>query len=261
MAEVEAALESWASQASQDEKVSDVIYQTVLTANMGGQLQVRLVEAPETVVALAARRRPNFLDLPFDEAVAAFQGRQVVSPEEFQSMDQEARQRSWTATRLASDTLRQEAYDMLQEALRNGTSMQEFARALRDREISLGVTESDPSYIDTLFRTNVASAFGAGRVAQMSSPEVLDARPYVQYRAIVDPRTTSVCRYLNGLVFDRRTDEGWSRFAPPNHFNCRSTIVLVSAKNVNQSQIVSSGSIDRRGQPLPPFDVAPRLSL
>ena len=96
---------------------------------------------------------------------------------------------------------------------------------------------------------------------QMQQPAVLDARPYVQLRAIIDPRTTSVCRFLNGLVFDRQNDPGWQRFAPPNHYNCRTTTILFGRNRVSPSQIIHSSDVDRRGWPLPPFDSAPALTL
>lgn len=204
---------------------------------MTGALQVRVNEAPEAATSRALARfalaadgslpgQPHqgpsvtFAQLPFDEAIADFLAREIVTPEEFARMDAAARQRAFTAAGLATDALRDEAYQAILAALEEGTTLREFARELRTGERSLGITPSDPVYLETVFRTNIASAYNAGRLAQMSSPMVLAARPYVQFRAILDGRTTSRCRYCNGLIFNRQTDPGWVRFAPPLHFNC-----------------------------------------
>jgi SPP1 gp7 family putative phage head morphogenesis protein len=229
---------------------------------MAGQLALRLVEVPESMsIRTLDARRSSFLSLTFKEALEAFRARRVVSPEEWARLEREARERAFTATRLATDSLREHAFDELVRALAEGSTFADFASSLRTQEASLGVTPSDPAYLDTIFRTNMATAYTAGRLQQMQSPSVVRVQPYVQYRAVIDGRTTSVCRYLDGLVFDRRTDPGWSKYAPPNHYNCRSTIVTLPASRVSPSQVVRSDQIDARGQPVAPFDAAPTLAL
>ena len=260
-----AALDAWSVRASQDEAVTRAIYEAALLANMGGQLQVRAVEVPEAGTRAASvaldSRRAAFLSLPFDEAVANFRARSVVSPEVFAQMEAEARQRAFTSTLLATDALREHAYEQILAALEEGTTLRDFAASLRSGESTLGVSPSDPAYVETIFRTNIASAYGAGRLAQMQSPAVLDARPYVQFRAVVDDRTTSRCLYCNGLVFDRRTDPGWVKYAPPLHYNCRSTIVVLAPGAVSPSQVIHSSEVDPRGEPMEGFGGAPSLSL
>lgn len=275
-----AALASWAQSASKDTAITDAIYRASMLAAMGGQLQVRLVEVPEAAASRALSRFAlaagdgsfgiddpsggpalSFLALPFDEAIADFQARGIVTPEQFRAMDAAARQRAFTAAGFATDSLRQHAYDALLSALENGETLQQFAREIRSGEQSLGISPADPAYVELVFRQNIASAYGAGRIEQMQNPDVLAARPFVAYRAIIDGRTTSVCRYLANLCFDRRTDPGWSRFMPPNHFGCRSTVVVLPTRSVSPSQVVRSDDIDQRGQPLPPFDSKPTVGL
>lgn len=266
-------LGAWQTAHARDEAISSRIFESVATANMAGQLAMRLVEVNDAGKrALAADGgtggpspfRPQirgFFGLTFKEALDEFLRRGVVSPDEWQRMSDEARQRAFTATLLSSEALRDTAYFELARSLEEGGTFADFARELRTQERSLGVTAADPAYLETVFRTNLSTAYTAGRIHQMSSPEVLAAHPYVQYRAIIDGRTTSVCRYLDGLTFDRRTDPGWARFAPPNHFNCRSQIVTLPASRVSPSQVVRSDSIDSRGQPAPGFDSPPSLAL
>ena len=60
----------------------------------------------------------------------------------------------------------------------------------------------------------------------MEDPDIKPEVPAWQYSAIMDPRTTEICRGL-----DRKTylsnDPIWSRVYPPNHYNCRSIVVPI----------------------------------
>lgn len=268
------ALAAWAQKAAKNEAVQRSIYEAALIANMSAQLHVRLVEVPESAKGVALSRfalaadgslppgdgpRISFSALPFDEAVEAFLSRQLVSPETWAQMDAAARQRAFAAAGLASEALQREAYDGILAALQQGTTLRDFAAELRSGARTLGVSEADPSYVETLFRTTIASAYGAGRLEQMQSPAVTMARPFVQLRAILDARTTSICRYLNGLTFDRRTDPGYAKYLPPNHYSCRTGSVLLA--QASPSLLIRSEDVDARGQPQPPFDSKPTLAL
>ena len=46
------------------------------------------------------------------------------------------------------------------------------------------------------------------------------------YAAVMDHKTTRVCRALDGMVAPKG-DPVWMRFSPPNHFGCRSALVEV----------------------------------
>lgn len=84
----------------------------------------------------------------------------------------------------------------------------------------------EPYRLETIIRTNVTEAYNQGRIVEMLDPEVKDMLSGVQYSAVIDTRTTEVCRLLHGKVFDK-DDPELHRLAPPNHFNCRSVLVPV----------------------------------
>ena len=227
---------------------------------MAGQLFVRVVEAPETLPqsmrALDDGPRPSFLSLPFEEALQAFLERQIITPDEFRRLSDEARQRAFTATNLASQGLIERAYRRLQESLQSGGTLDDFARQLREDSTSLGVTEANPSYLETVYRTNVSSAYGAGRHRQTRSPAVVAARPFVEYRTARDDRVRQSHAALDRLVF-RQDDPDWPRYAPPNGFNCR--CVTVVRRDPGGKQVVSASDLSVR--PDPGFDAPPSVEL
>lgn len=221
-------IDAWATSIASNEDLASTVYRVALHADLAGQLFVRTIEVPElrSTVALDDRPVPPFLRLTFEEALDFFLERKIITPEQFQALSDEQRTRAFTATRLASDALRARAYELLQQALANGSTLRDFVRALNADEASLGVTPSDSHYLETIYRTNLSSAYNAGRYRQITSDVVRSARPYVQFRATRDNRTTTVCNALHGKVF-RQDDPAWQRFAPPLHFQCRSVIVAV----------------------------------
>ena len=86
-----------------------------------------------------------------------------------------------------------------------------------------GTTIKAAHRLETIFRTNVQGAYAAGRFKQMSDPEVLRARPYWQFDALIDLNTSPICRSLNGTVRPA-SDPWWDTRYPPLHFNCRSGV-------------------------------------
>lgn len=69
-------------------------------------------------------------------------------------------------------------------------------------------------YAETVFRTNLTSHYNLGIIHSYDTE-------YFEYVAILDGRTTEICRSLNGKIF-KKTD---TRILPPNHYNCRSVVV------------------------------------
>lgn len=255
-------LTAWADRHREDEDIAATLYAAAVQADLGGQLFVRTVEVPESMPgrALDARPTPPFLAMPFDEAVEAFMARGVMTPEQFRLLSDAARTRAFTATSLATDALRDRAYQLLTQTLRDGGTVQDFASALRAEEVSLGITPSDPQYLENVFRTNTGAAYSAGRYRQITSPIVAAARPLVEYRNPLDTRTSGICRTLAGMVF-RQSDPGWGRFAPINHFQCRSSIVTRRESDVDPSRIIDSSAVPPSGQPQPGFDSPPVVTL
>jgi len=65
-------------------------------------------------------------------------------------------------------------------------------------------------------------AYNAGRHAEATDPDTLAMRPYWQFDAVVDGRTTSGCKVANGVVLPA-DHPWWRQNFPPRHFNCRAT--------------------------------------
>ncbi|WP_130472360.1 phage minor head protein [Candidatus Magnetaquicoccus inordinatus] len=82
-----------------------------------------------------------------------------------------------------------------------------------------------PLRLETIFRTNMQTAYMAGRYKQML--ENAQSRPYWMYVAVMDSRTRKSHATLNGRIF-RYDDPVWAHIYPPNGFRCRCRVRALS---------------------------------
>lgn len=128
----------------------------------------------------------------------------------------------------------QDVYDYVRTLLREGQTIETFRESLGEHMEQRGWTRLRPWHANLIARQNLQSAYQHGRYERAA--EVADRRPYWQYVAITDSVTTSLCRHLDGAV-RRHDDPLWERYYPPNHFNCRSTVLNMSEREVKRRNI------------------------
>jgi SPP1 gp7 family putative phage head morphogenesis protein len=81
--------------------------------------------------------------------------------------------------------------------------------------------------LETVVRTNYFEALNEARYNYFTDPALGDFVQAMEYSAILDSRTTSICQHLDGRVFNKESDN-WEKYRPPNHFNCRSLLIAVT---------------------------------
>lgn len=82
-----------------------------------------------------------------------------------------------------------------------------------------------PDRILTAVRTVSTQAYNTGRVVE--ARQLGDLVKGMQFSAVLDSRTTPICRHMHGKVW-RMNDEDFGRFTPPLHFRCRSILLPVT---------------------------------
>lgn len=216
-------LAEWSASHAADETIARSIYEPSVQSDLAGQLFVRLVEVADAKRLLADDPRAAFLRMSFEEAIAFWRERGG-SPEILERVMRAYRRQAASATSLAVEALARRAQAEIERALTQGGGVAMFVDAMNTETDSLGISPANPYYLETVFRTNVATAYGAGRFRQLADPAVVAVRPYRQYRASGDGRTRPNHRALDRLVF-AAADTLWFSIAPPNGFNCRCAVV------------------------------------
>jgi SPP1 gp7 family putative phage head morphogenesis protein len=234
------AMARWTADLNADAEFPQLVYQAGFQSFLGGQLFVRAIELagePGALTLSATRDAASdaFLAMPFDEAIAFFRAKGVMSEAEFDALRDRYRAGGFVARQLASQRMEQVAHDLITRLLEQGMTLDEVRRQLRDQNsdeaAALGISPASPSYLDTVIRTNVSSSYGHGRWEAMNDPDVVALRPYCQYRTAGDSRVRHNHAALNGLVFRMGSDEA-AYYAPPLGFNCRCTLVTLSERQL-----------------------------
>lgn len=89
----------------------------------------------------------------------------------------------------------------------------------------------------TIVRTSTFDAINNARDAYFTDPQLGDFVRAYEYSAILDSVTSDICRHLDEDNAGDHTVEWYrsnSGFRPPNHFNCRSLLVAVTANDLQE---------------------------
>lgn len=131
---------------------------------------------------------------------------------------------SWTpeeTVRKVYDRLTVDGYIFIEtNAEVTGRSVTEIQQALSGERGSL-------HRVRTMVRTNLFESLNEARYSTFTDPELDGFVEALEYSAILDSRTTAICRHLDDRVYPLDSPE-WNEYRPPNHFNCRSILVPVT---------------------------------
>lgn len=161
------------------------------------------------------------------EAAQAFwQSRASMTREEAEKLGKGAKARAFYVSGLTEHDMVETVRAAIGEALAHGETLQGFKARIADVVERAGWQSHR---IENIFRTNMQTAYAAGRYAKMQA--VKEQRPYWQYYTIEDRRTRPSHAVLHGLVYPA-DHEFWGRNYPPNGFRCRCGVRTLSAAQV-----------------------------
>ena len=223
VADLKRKLDEWSKSLADDDRIASAIMQPAVIADLAGQLFVQNIELGGKIRLLADEQRPAFLRLPYQEALD-FWIKQGGSQEMLDRVLASYRKRAADATQLMLDNLSRSVIARVEYAIEEGSTLLDFAAGVQADTELLGISPASSGYLETVFRTNVQTAYGAGRFRQLTSPNVTAVRRWVQYRTAGDNRVRENHRALDGVIFEA-TSSDWHRIAPPGGFNCRCSFV------------------------------------
>lgn len=103
----------------------------------------------------------------------------------------------------------------------------------------LGVGALSESRLETVFRTQVQVAYGAGRWEQDQDPDVQEVLWGYRYVTVGDDRVREEHAALDGTTLPK-DDPFWDTYWPPNGWNCRCQAVPV----FEEREVVRPGTVD-----------------
>jgi SPP1 gp7 family putative phage head morphogenesis protein len=211
--------------------IQDALHKTIWQSYLLGRNHIR----KDYNVAFEATKL-EFKDIPgfgYNEAsdfLKSLAGKIPVTKAEFKKLDAVFRFRAFTAAAMATVDGVNRIKQALLNGLRNGETAADFEQVVNRLGLSTGQRSF---YWETVYRNNAISAYNSGRWDEINGIEEVEM---VEYIAILDSRTTNICRRLRGTVLPK-DDSQWSSITPPNHHNCRSTIRAIFSFEVDKPKV------------------------
>ena len=172
-------------------------------------------------------------NLPFDEAIAYFKKKGVqLSAKSWRDLKDQVQARAFTVAQVTAMDVLVDIREEVFQAISTGKSLGEFKKELKDTLTRKGwfapkgekakITLPDGTTrkrltawrIETIYRTNLQTAYSVGRYKQMTASA---ARPFWQYMAIRDSVTRPDHEAHHGKVY-HRDHPFWDTWYPLNGF-------------------------------------------
>ncbi|NVP25498.1 minor capsid protein [Treponema phagedenis] len=182
--------------------------------------------------------------LPFEEAIGFLKSKVSIEKQVWDALEPKFRFRAFTVARLSECDHIEDVRKRLIQALEKGEGWQEsweeiesFTKNIRKPFL--------PGYWETVYRTNVQTAYTAGRLTQYAS------NPPRAWELLViqDGRTTDICNNIASIAGNGKALKAdhpfWTVYGfPPYHFNCRTTIRAVYDYEAGAGTNIVEPSID-----------------
>ncbi len=175
-----------------------------------------------------------WVDLPFLEAVAYLRSLAPTPKDTYDAMSQDAQDLAFTVSRISKVEVLQEVLGLLRDAAESGKTLQDFV----DEAQFTGLSDA---HLETIYRTNLQSAFGRGSYDKLTDPALGGAFWGWRYHTVEDDRVRESHAVLDGLEFRTGAHD---EVYPPWAYQCR-----CSAEPITWSEAKDGGY---ESDPLPP---------
>lgn len=209
----------------------------------------------------APKRKPAPKLSEHKEAVKWFKSRVPIRKSDWLELGRKARERSFTVAHVGNLSTIDHVLKSITKAIENGETLEQFRKRVGKRLEAAWGEERD-WHTEVIFRNNVQAAYAHGREAVLRDPDVLAVRPFWMFMAILDDRTTEICRPANGTVLPAE-HPWWRTHTPPLHHQCRSlkrSLTPAAAESRGITKKVPKGKAQEGFGGADPLDWQPDLS-
>ncbi|NLJ48929.1 MAG: minor capsid protein [Candidatus Atribacteria bacterium] len=229
--------------------LEESLYQALVVSYLLGWDHIAREEKIE-----AAEKNPFYI-YP-EGAVKKLIKRVSMSREQFYELDAKARFKAFTVSWVTSMDAVKKVKSVIASSMVHGESIRGFVERVGADEIisQSGFSLTKPWYWEVVYRTNVIAAYNAGRFEGAKTYK--NRIQYLTFIAILDERTTDICRSYDGIT--RPVDDPiWEKITPPNHFQCRSTVRAVWKYEKDKPKLTSKKDLEDLPIPQEGFDASP----
>lgn len=192
-----------------------------------------------------------------DAMLQHLQERAVVTPEEYAALEGEVRQRAFTVAGVADLDIVTDVWEAIDAAVQNGETLEDFRERVGQKLADAWGGE-EPTHLETVFRTNIQTAYSAGR--QVQNERVRETHPYIRYDVVDDENTSDICEALIGVVVPADSEFAATHHVPLHH-KCRTDEVAITEDEARELGVDTDEDLqdapdadDGFGEPLAGFE-------
>lgn len=163
-----------------------------------------------------------------DEAAARILDRAgILQKEEYYALSDDLKRVAFTLSKVRNAAVLSRCKRQLQKLVRTGGTMRDFAIWIEDAGLAW-----EAWYVEVVYRNAVIGSYNQARWIAMNRSHMVVNFPALLYDAILDARTSDICRPLDGRWWWRRDFP--QRLYPPNHHQCRSVVRMITEMVANR---------------------------
>ncbi|MBW5445857.1 DUF935 family protein [Cohnella sp. CFH 77786] len=163
----------------------------------------------------------------FEEAIRYFSQLMPLNIEQYRKLNEELKAKHFTLAGVQSQDMVRAIHEALLASLEQGTTFDDFLKFVDAKAATLGIAESDPWHMETVFRNQIQTAYNTGQYEKLQQPEMVDMFPFYRYSAVMDSGTRASHRAMNGLIA-HRDDPIWQEWWPANGHRCRCGVIAIN---------------------------------
>lgn len=179
-------------------------------------------------------RKPDWLKLPFIEALSYLRAKTNVPVESYYQMEEGYHDWAFSVMSMTNASMLADTRELIDQAIEQGEDIETFKKKFRERIISKG-WNADDRRMYTILDTNARRAHSAGRYEQMEDPTVKRLFPWRvwKHRDSPNPRPNHKALHNVAIAADHPF---WDIATPSCAFGCR-----CQSFAVNERQIKAKG--------------------
>lgn len=165
-------------------------------------------------------------------------------------LDQLQKQYSTQALKIGfgvADHAQKQLHNTLADLVESGAHRKQAIETLGAKMNSLGLTDVSDFRLETIFRTQSSLAYQAGKYQAEQDPDIQEILWGYKYVTVGDDRVRKSHAVLDGTTLPK-TDPFWTRFYPPNGWDCRCQAIPIFSKR----ESISPPRHDNNGRPIAP---------
>lgn len=172
-------------------------------------------------------------DFVFTEAVDYLKSKLTMTSDEYKKLGDDCKSKAFTVSGYSSTEILQTFLDTLSKAAEEGQTKEQFREKMNTFLTENGYDAMNPWKADTIFRTNIQTAFNVGHYESMTNDTTIKLRPYWQYETAADGNVREAHAIMHGRVYPAN-DPIWDIWYPPNGFRCRCMVKSLTKRQVEQ---------------------------